>query len=203
MLISTLIWFCFDICTTAGSLYARAVLPTAEPAEAYFFYAVQLLPSGLKGFFVAGILAIILSTLNSFLFIASNTLSYDLLKNRFKNIILSNRISLFAVGGLAIGMSYLLNGSFKEIWITLGSYFSACLLVPILIGYIYPKRISDHLFVVSALSSAAVMTIWKLLPLSGVWAQIDAFYIGVSTSIILLVLNRKKSRSYVKSTTDL
>ena len=203
VLISTLIWFCFDICTTAGSLYARAVLPTAEPAEAYFFYAVQLLPSGLKGFFVAGILAIILSTLNSFLFIASNTLSYDLLKNRFKNIILSNRISLFAVGGLAIGMSYLLNGSFKEIWITLGSYFSACLLVPILVGYIYPKRISDHLFVVSALSSAAVMTIWKLLPLSGVWARIDAFYIGVSTSIILLVLNRKKSRSYVKSTTDL
>ncbi len=203
VLISTFIWFCFDICTTLGSLYARALLPAAEPAEAYFFYAVQLLPTGLKGFFVAGILAIILSTLNSFLFIASNTLSYDLLKNRFKNIVFSNRISLFVVGALAIVMAMLLNGSFKEIWITLGSYFSACLLVPILVGYIYPKRISDNLFVCSALCSAGVMTVWKLWPLSGVWAQIDGFYIGVSTSILILVFSKTKATKHVKSTTDL
>ncbi|MBQ7908496.1 MAG: sodium:solute symporter family protein [Elusimicrobiaceae bacterium] len=203
VLISTFIWFCFDICTTAGSLYARALLPTAEPAQAYFFYAVQLLPTGLKGFFIAGILAIILSTLNSFLFIASNTLSYDLLKNRFKNIVLSNRIALFAVGAVAIVLTQLLNGSFKEIWLTLGSYFSACLLVPILVGYIYPKRISDRLFVLCALCSAAVMTIWKLLPLGGIWAQIDAFYIGVSVSILILLCSRKKVKHYVKSTTDL
>ena len=203
VIISTFIWFCFDICTTLGSLYARALLPAAEPAEAYFFYAVQLLPTGLKGFFVAGILAIILSTLNSFLFIASNTLSYDLLKNRFKNIVFSNRISLFVVGALAIVMDMLLNGSFKEIWITLGSYFSACLLVPILVGYIYPKRISDNLFVCSALCSAGVMTVWKLWPLSGVWAQIDGFYIGVSTSILILVFSKTKATKHVKSTTDL
>ncbi|MBQ8844287.1 MAG: sodium:solute symporter family protein [Elusimicrobiaceae bacterium] len=203
VIISTFIWFCFDICTTLGSLYARALLPAAEPAEAYFFYAVQLLPTGLKGFFVAGILAIILSTLNSFLFIASNTLSYDLLKNRFKNIVFSNRISLFVVGALAIVMAMLLNGSFKEIWITLGSYFSACLLVPILVGYIYPKRISDNLFVCSALCSAGVMTVWKLWPLSGVWAQIDGFYIGVSTSILILVFSKTKATKHVKSTTDL
>lgn len=203
VLISTFIWFCFDICTTLGSLYARALLPTAEPAQAYFFYALQLLPTGLKGFFVAGILAIILSTLNSFLFIASNTLSYDLLKTRFKNIVFSNRIALFAVGGLAIAMAQLLHGSFKEIWMTLGSYFSACLLVPILVGYIYPKRIGDGLFVVSALCSAAMMTLWKFLPLAGVWAQIDGFYIGVSTGILILVFSKKKAKTYGNGTTDL
>ena len=37
VLISTFIWFCFDLCTTAGSLYARALLPDAQPGEAYFF----------------------------------------------------------------------------------------------------------------------------------------------------------------------
>lgn len=203
VLISTAIWFCFDICTTAGSLYARALLPKAEPAEAYFFYAVQLLPGGLKGFFIAGILAIILSTLNSFLFISSNTLSFDLLRNRFKNVVLTNRVALFAVGALAIAMSYLLHGSFKEIWLTLGSYFSACLLVPILVGYIYPHRISDNLFVASALSSAAAMTAWKLLPLPPFWSRIDAFYLGVLTGAAILVLFRGKRKGYVKSLTDL
>ena len=106
ILISTLIWFLFDFCTTAGSLYARAVLPQAQPGQAYFFYALQLLPVGLRGFFVAGILSIILSTLNSFLFIASNTLSFDLLRKRFKNVVLSNRISIFIVGAFSIALAF-------------------------------------------------------------------------------------------------
>ncbi len=203
VLISTLVWFCFDVCTTTGSLYARALLPQAEPAEAYFFYAVQLLPPGLKGFFIAGILAIILSTLNSFLFIAANTLSFDLLRNRFKNVVLSNRIALFAVGALAVGMSYALHGSFKEIWLTLGSYFSACLLMPILLGYIYPRRISDNLFVASALSSAFMMTLWKVCALPPFWRQVDAFYIGVLTGAVILILNLRQNKGYVKGTTDL
>lgn len=204
ILISTCIWFCFDICTTLGSLYARAVLPHGQPAEAYFFYSVQLLPVGLKGFFVAGILAIILSTLNSFLFIASNTLSFDLLRDRFKNVVLSNRFSLFVVGILSACLAQFFHGSFKTIWLTIGSYFSACLLAPILIGYIYPKRISDNLFVTSALASAFVMTVWKFLPLNDFLVQIDAFYIGVLTGAIILLLKRKTGKvNYVKSSTDL
>ena len=192
ILISVIIWFCFDLCTTFGSLYARALLPHAQPNQAYFFYALQLLPHGLKGFFVAGILAIILSTLNSFLFIASNTLSFDLLRTRFSNIILSNRIAVFAVGTLSIVLAQLFHGSFKEIWLVLGSYFSACLLLPILLGYIYPGKISDGLFTFSSLMSAAMMTLWYLLPKPEVWQTLDPFYIGVVTSGCILIIGRRK-----------
>lgn len=192
VLISTLIWFCFDICTTLGSLYARALLPNAEPGQAYFFYALQLLPVGWRGFFVAGILSIILSTLNSFLFIASNTLSFDFLRNRFQNVILSNRIAIFAVGALSIGLALLFHDSFKEIWLVLGSYFSACLLVPILMGYLYPGRISDNLFVCSSLLSAVAMTLWRVLPKHEVLEILDPFYIGVLVSALILCLFRSK-----------
>lgn len=192
ILISTFIWFCFDLCTTAGSLYARAVLPQAEPGQAYFFYAIQLLPAGLKGFFVAGILSIILSTLNSFLFIASNTLSFDLLRFRIKNIVLSNRVSIFLVGALAICMAHMFHGSFKEIWLVLGSYFSACLLVPILMGYLYPGRISDRLFVVSSLTSAAAMTAWCLVPKNELLEALDPFYVGILTGLVILLIFRQR-----------
>lgn len=195
ILISTLIWFCFDVCTTVGSLYARAVLPHAQPGQAYFFYAVQLLPAGLRGFFVAGILSIILSTLNSFLFIASNTLSFDMLRNRFQNVILSNRIAIFAVGTLSIVLAQLFHGSFKEIWLVLGSYFSACLLIPILMGYMYPGRISDKLFVCSSLISAGAMTLWRVIPKSPAWETLEPFYIGVSVSLLILVLCRSRRES--------
>lgn len=204
VLISTFIWFCFDICTTAGSLYARALLPNAEPAEAYFFYSIQLLPPGLKGLFVAGILAIILSTLNSFLFIASNTLSFDLFRDKFKNVVRSNRISLFIVGTIAVTMANFFDGSFKTIWLTLGSYFSACLLVPILAGYIFPKQISDRLFVLTSLASAVSMTIWRLAPKPEALRDLESFYIGVLTSIVILLLAPRNKRSgYVSSITDL
>ena len=189
VLISTFIWFCFDICTTAGALYARALLPTASPGEAYFFYAIQLLPSGLRGFFVAGILAIILSTFNSFLFIASNTLSFDLLRTRFTNVVLSNRIAIFVVGAISILLAQFFNGSFKRIWLVLGSYYSACLLVPILMGYIHPGRISDKLFVISSLSSAITMTAWWAFAPHGV---LEPFYIGLVTSLTILLVGRSK-----------
>ncbi len=202
ILISTCIWFLFDFCTTTGSLYARALLPQAEPGQAYFFYAIQLLPVGLRGFFVAGILSIILSTLNSFLFIAANTLSFDLLRTRFKNVVLSNRIAVFAVGAFSIVMARFFNGSFKEIWLVLGSYFSACLLVPILMGYLSPNRISDKLFVCSVVCAAAAMTVWYALPKTELIQIIDPFYVGILVSYSILIIWRKPKNANVSGITD-
>lgn len=202
ILISTCIWFLFDFCTTTGSLYARAVLPQAQAGQAYFFYAVQLLPVGLRGFFVAGILSIILSTLNSFLFIASNTLSFDLLRSQFKNIVVSNRISIFGVGAFSILLAQFFHGSFKEIWLVLGSYFSACLLAPIILAYLSPNRISDRLFVNSVLASAGMMTLWYILPQNDFTEMVDPFYIGVLTSLVILLLFRKPKYANLSGITD-
>lgn len=186
ILICTFIWFCFDLCTTSGTLYARAVLPDALPAHAYFLYAVQLLPAGLRGFFIAGNLCIILSTLDSFLFIASNTLAYDLLKNKFKNQVLANQIFFFLIGGLSILLALCLDGSFKKIWLVLGSYMAACLLIPIMIGYFFPKKISDKQFAFSVWFSALIVTLWNFLPRTSFWADVEGFYIGLLVNIIFL-----------------
>lgn len=186
ILICTFIWFCFDLCTTSGTLYARAVLPDALPAHSYFLYAVQLLPSGLKGFFIAGNLCIILSTLDSFLFIASNTLAYDLLKNKFKNQVLANQIFFFIIGGISILLALFFDGSFKKIWFVLGSYMAACLLVPVMTGYFFPKKITGKQFVLCVWSSALIVTVWNMLPRTGFWAEVEGFYIGLIVNIIFL-----------------
>ncbi|ACC98698.1 Na+/pantothenate symporter [Elusimicrobium minutum Pei191] len=201
ILISTVIWICFDICTTLGALYARAVIPQGEPAYAYFFYAVQLLPVGLKGFFVAGILAIILSTLDSFMFIASNTLSYDFLRNKFKNVVLTNRIAMFAVSALCIALALLFKGSFKTIWLTLGSYMAACLLIPMLFGYVRPGKISDKLFCFSSITSALLMTLWAVT--AKYHFELDGFYIGLLTSIIILSVSLIYGKQNAKSVNNL
>ena len=81
---STLIWIVFDLSLTFGAIYAKAIIPEAEPSTGYFIYAIQLLPEGFKGFFLAGICATILSTLDSYIFLAGSTISYDLVAKRLK-----------------------------------------------------------------------------------------------------------------------
>ena len=113
-------------------------------------------------------------------------------------------------------MASVFNGSFKEIWLTLGSYFSACLLAPILMGYIFPGRISDNQFVLASLTSAAAMTIWRFLPrwfagqvdnwqagLGGAAQMLDPFYIGLSFGLMILfiICLRQKNEKPVKRIT--
>ncbi|MDA0578409.1 MAG: sodium:solute symporter family protein, partial [Verrucomicrobia bacterium] len=129
IIISTLVWCCFDICTTAGGMYARAVIPAAAADQAYMLYALQLLPQGLRGLFLAGIAATILSTLDAFLFVAGNTLTYDLVPARWKGRVNLQRVGVVIAGLLAVGLGQVFGGNISETWKTLGSYAAACLLL--------------------------------------------------------------------------
>jgi hypothetical protein len=72
-------WALFDFMTTATGLYARAILPDlAEPVRAFPLLGEQVLPPLLKGLFFAGMLATVMSTVDSYLFIAAQTLGHDI-----------------------------------------------------------------------------------------------------------------------------
>lgn len=178
IVIATVIWFLFDICTTAGGMYARAVMPTAPAGQAYMLYALQLLPPGLRGFLLAGVAATILSTLDAFLFIAGNTVSYDLMPRRWRSRIAVQRAGIVVAGAISILMALVFDGSIRETWKTLGSYAASCLLLPVLIGYALPGRIRDNQFVAASLCGVIASTAWRLAPRTGFWAEVDALYIG-------------------------
>ena len=188
ILLAIVIWFFFDLCTTFGAMYARALIPEAVPSEAYLIYSLQLLPSGLRGFFLAGIVATILSTIDSYLFISSNTLSYDLGPAKWKESLFFNKLSLFFTGLFSIFLAVAFSGSIKLVWKTLGSYSAGSLLVPMLLGYWRKELISDELFTVSTLSSAVLMTSWSFWGLS----DLDSLYIGLLTSVFVLSLGQIK-----------
>lgn len=191
IIISTIIWVCFDICTTLGGMYARAVIPEAAPANAYLTYAIQILPPGIRGFVLAGILATILSTLDSYLFLAGTTISVDLLPKRFKNKMILHHVGVVLVGIIAILMAMAFKGNIKLAWKTLGSYSAACLLLPVLAGYIFPNKISDKQFLFSCLLGVIGTTYWKLASHTGFYQQIDELYIGIlSTSAGLIIFSK-------------
>jgi SSS family solute:Na+ symporter len=179
ILISTFIWFCFDICTTFGAMYARAVIPEAESGSAYLVYALQLLPDGVRGFVLAGILATILSTLDSYLFLAGTTLSYDLAPAKHKGKTALHAFGIVFVAALAVALALVFDGNIKTVWKTLGSYSASCLLLPVLYGYIFPGRIKDSQFVFGCLMGVVGTTYWRNFRPDGFLSDVDELYFGV------------------------
>jgi len=168
-------------------MYAKAVLPEADSNYAYLIYAIQILPEGLRGFFLAGILATILSTLDSYMFLAGTTLSFDLAPEKYKENLNLQRAGIIIVGILAIILGVLFEGNIKSVWKTLGSYSTACLLLPVLYGYIFPNKIKDEQFVFSCLLGVVGTTVWRHIPHSGFGQHIDEIYIGMLSTTFGLI----------------
>ena len=79
MLLSILCWVCFDAMTTLCGLYARALLPDLKtPLLAFPTLAQTVLPTGILGLFFIGMLATVMSTLDSNLFTVATTFGRDM-----------------------------------------------------------------------------------------------------------------------------
>ena len=190
ILLTTGIWITFDLCTVLGAMYARAAQPELDAANAYLTYSLAILPPGLKGLILAGICATILSTMDSYLFIASTSISVDLCgydkgKSRLPHI-----LSLIFSGLLTLLLVLIFQNNIPRVWKVLGTYSAACLLLPVLYGYFARHKLSDMQFVTICLASAVGVTAWKFYPA----AQLDELYIGILISATGIALVRLRPR---------
>lgn len=201
ILISTAIWFVFDISLTFGAMYARAVIPHASSEFGYFIYSMQLLPNGLRGFALAGIAATVLSTLDSYIFLAGSTLAYDLAPKRLKGKVAIHHLGIVLVGVMAVIFSLIFSGDIKNVWKTLGSLSSSSLLVPVLLGHLYKKRFSDKHFITSSLLGASGAFSWRLSGFKDFY-QLDEIYIGIAMSLIGFLFVEAFSTKKFKSTNN-
>jgi len=190
IIISTVIWCGFDLCTTYGAMYARAVLPNVNPSQGYLQFAMQVLPNGWRGFFLAGIVAIIISTLDSFLLIAAQTLSYDLGPQKWREHLNWHRACVVFVGLFAVSLSFFFAGSVKLAWKTLGAYSAGCLLLPMMLGFFAPGVVRERGFIWGAISGAVGITVWRLGAPAEWKAQLDGLYVGIILTAIGIVLDR-------------
>ncbi len=143
---------------------------------------------------MAGILTTVISTIDSFLFIAGTTVSYDMLPEKWKNKPVVHHLGVLMVGMISLLVSFIFQGSIKDAWKTLGSFAAACLLIPMTLGHIFPKRISDNDFVLSSILATITMTYWRHTEHSGIWLEVDALYVGLLTSLSTLLLLQAKKR---------
>jgi len=78
--VSIILWTVFDFLTLATGLYAKANLGNIEPLMAFPLLGEIVLPVFWKGIFVVSLLAVIMSTLDSYAFISAFTIGKDFLR---------------------------------------------------------------------------------------------------------------------------
>jgi len=197
IILSVCLWFVFDFLTLSTALYGVANL--SELDRAAFVYpemAQILLPSGLRGLFFLTLLATIMSSLDSYLFLSGQTLGRDLLKHRFTrlSVVKLTRYGIFVSAFLGIIMVWLMP-SVIEIWYTIGSILIPGLLIPVLGVYSHHFAVKRSGIVAQLLIPSIVALVWFLIPVfdgnsEGSYLGIEPFYPGLGTALILLFLNR-------------
>lgn len=195
-------WMFFDFLTCFTGLYAFAILgPGIEnPILSYPLLADLLLPAGLKGLFFVSLLATIMSTLDSYLFISGQTLGRDFLRKTFPKIsptrLTRTGILLSAIIGILLTIIY---PSVIDLWYVIGSVCIPGLLIPVLGIYLRPFQIKNNWSTSALVVPILVSLLWLILGTlypSGeegyLYKGVEPFYPGLAIAIIIWGLGKEK-----------
>jgi len=171
ILISVGFWFVFDLLTTSAGLYAVSQLPDLEgqlagPVAAYPLLGVAVLPSGLRGLFFAALLAVIMSTVDSFVFISATTLGRDFgARGGTDPAVERRRIRWGIVASGIVGYVLAVSvPSVVELWYTLGMVLVPGLLLPIILTFHPRAALSDAAALKIGLAGVLTAGVWLLTP---------------------------------------
>jgi SSS family solute:Na+ symporter len=180
--ISILFWLAFDAMTLTAGLYARAALPgLGEPMMAYPALAEAILPPVAKGVFYVGMLATIMSTLNTLAFVSAQTFGRDFLLRLRPGIwegagpnvrIRFVRIGLVVSFVASVGLALLIP-SVVRLWYTIGTLAIPGLLVPLIAGYFDPLRMRKEFAFAAMVGGFSASLGWFLL---GAYGGVDGGY---------------------------
>ena len=178
--VSIFCWIIFDFLTTVCGLYAKAILPDlTDPVASYPALAKAILPAGLLGVFAVALLSTIMSTVDSYSFIAASTFGNDIIP-RFKRVTESQIIKLTQFGLiLAAAMAIvwaLFFQSAVDIWHAFGSIATPALLVPVLTSFVGKRRLNSKWAFVSIISSGGISLVWYF---SNGWTTDGTYWFGL------------------------
>ena len=202
LFISIGFWILFDALTCTAGLYARAALPGIDPLMAYPLLAEELLPPLLKGLFFTGMLATVMSTLDSFTFLSALTIANDFIarlrRQSTSGVSIKNltRLALLITAAGAVGTAWI-SKSVIGIWYTVGTIAIPPLLLPVLSGFTQTWVLRPKPALWSMVLSAGISVSWLLWgyahssnghPLYPL--ELEPIYPGLAVSFVIFLYSR-------------
>ena len=191
ILISIIFWLFFDIMTINAGLFAVNHLKNISPLLVYPILAQYVLPPILYSLFIVGLLAIAMSTVDSYTFLSAQTFGQDLVarlnqKNSDMEVQHYTRQGLLLTAIIALLLIWVAP-SIVDLWYNLGSVFIPPLLLPIL-AVLFPRiQISPGATLFNLLFGFLISFIWLAInEVNGsALLGIQPFIPGMSFSLLL------------------
>ncbi len=206
---SIVFWILFDFMTTFTGIYARAVLPSLrDPVFAFPELARVTLPPVALGLFYLGMIATVMSTIDSYAFIAATTVGRDLLwrlrgEQPGDAQPALSRVGLWIATAFATWLA-IVKPTVIGLWHDVGSIVTPTLLLPVGLALTGRARLGSGATLVLMLLPFAVSLAWvlakNLSPAQGADypLSIEPIYAGLGVSLVTwlagLALQRKELR---------
>lgn len=204
ILISIFFWLLFDFLTNGVGLYSRAILPElGEPVLAFPLLAEKELTSGYKAFFFIALLATILSTLNSFLFLSGLTFGNDIAgiqggNNDSRNTILRVRVGILVSGVISIILAFLIP-SVIEIWYIVGSICIPGIILLVISSYFPALKVTVGATYTELIGGPLVSLIWYFIKenflIDNPVTVVEPMLAGLGFAIIVHIFGMIKERT--------
>lgn len=186
-------WIVFDAMSTTAALYATALLPDlADPVTAFPALAHHAFPPVLAALFFVGMLATVMSTVDTNAFLAANALG-----NLFGDgeevsarALKRARWGLVGAGIWAVGLA-LLSDSVVDLWHGLGSVGTPGLLLPLMSTFAPALRVRRSTVAVWIVLPMVVAVAWRFGGGETYWLDVEPIYVGLLTSIGVWVVARR------------
>jgi len=145
------LWAAYDWAVTLIGMLARvAVINGILPADlegkhALVSVCILALPVGLKGLFVAGVLAAAMSSVDSYCLLASGNLTYDIIRPTIapgmkdRTLVRMTRIGVFVVMAIGVVVSLAFR-RISDAWVFMSSVLVAVVFVPVIGSFLMKPR---------------------------------------------------------------
>jgi solute:Na+ symporter, SSS family len=187
LLIGIALWAAYDWGVTLIGIIARAAVERGllaadlEGREALLTLSVEMLPVGLRGLMIGGIIAAAMSNIDSYSLLASGNIVYDIYRPLVdrraseRRLMVLTRLGVFAVMASAAGISLLFE-RMRDAWQFMASVMASVLLVPVM-GALFgrPRRAAGLCGSLAGL--AGVVAFYALLFTFGEYDEADETFI--------------------------
>lgn len=195
--VSILFWAIFDFLTLSTGLYAKANLPNIEALMSFPLLGDLVLPPFLKGIFIVSLLAVIMSTLNSYSFISGVTIGKDILSKYLKGgDEFKIRIGLLISSVIGIILAILIPSAVDLIYKT-SSIAIPGLIIPLTLTYFDKTLLKANDSIIIMTSSSLIALIFTIYKNNFIELGFDfepmfpAIIFAIIISTILILKNRK------------
>ncbi len=184
VLYSILIWMAVDTVVILGGFAALRLFPDLADPDMSLIALGTALPVVAKSIFFVGLLAAIMSTVNSFLQSGASSLAYDVFRH-FRpeasqgQLLALSRLLVIVLGMLSLGLALWFQMIVPALLFTL-SMWTAGILVPTLAA-LTGRKLRKDTALYSLMGGALASLAWKIVqPL-----EIDALFVGLGFSLLV------------------